>query len=117
LAHCQQNPDLTVFLDKNTIWAILSDNSSVGRAPPCQGGGRRFEPGLSLHFLSMKKTAKGSTMSEKKKYFYEGLEEIKVEDFFEDLENGEILEAYATVSRTACNPVGCSYVSRGCAIS
>ena len=28
-----------------------SGSSSVGRAPPCQGGGRESEPRLPLHFL------------------------------------------------------------------
>ncbi len=28
---------------------LLSGNSSVGRAPPCQGGGREFEPRFPLH--------------------------------------------------------------------
>ena len=34
---------------------MCSGNSSVGRARPCQGRGRRFESGFPLHFLSLKK--------------------------------------------------------------
>ena len=30
---------------------IVCGSSSVGRAPPCQGGGRESEPRLPLHFL------------------------------------------------------------------
>jgi hypothetical protein len=31
---------------------MCSGNSSVGRARPCQGRGRRFESGFPLHFLA-----------------------------------------------------------------
>ena len=30
---------------------VLSGNSSVGRARPCQGRGREFEPRFPLHFF------------------------------------------------------------------
>ncbi len=32
-------------------WHPICGSSSVGRAPPCQGGGRESEPRLPLHFL------------------------------------------------------------------
>lgn len=37
-----------IFFDKKYA-NLLSESSTVGSAPPCQGGGRQFEPGLSLH--------------------------------------------------------------------
>ena len=41
-----------VKLDNSYVYyAIVSGNSSVGRAQPCQGWGRQFEPGFPLQFF------------------------------------------------------------------
>ena len=35
----------------NIVFCFLCGNSSVGRAQPCQGWGREFEPRFPLHFF------------------------------------------------------------------
>ena len=46
-----------------------SERSSIGRAPPCQGGCREFEPLRSLHFLKPRPNESGA--------FYWNNEEVR----------------------------------------
>ena len=39
------------LIARTFLWHPICGSSSVGRAPPCQGGGRESEPRLPLHFL------------------------------------------------------------------
>ena len=49
LAHCFISEFEVLFL------GYLSESSSVGRAPPCQGGCREFESRLSLQITLLKR--------------------------------------------------------------
>ena len=42
-------PDTEEVTSSNLVTPTIRGHGSVGRAPPCQGGGRGFEPRCPLH--------------------------------------------------------------------